>query len=266
MTYDLLGGIEMNKVIAISNQKGGCGKTTTAINLAVSLANKGKKVLCVDFDGQANLTMGFGFHYPDELDTNIAKMLIESINEPSSKKPYILNSNGVDFIPASLELVNLENILINVMSRENVFKNFLEPLKANYDYIIIDCLPALNILTINALVASDEVIIPVQGQYFSLKGLEMLIDTIYKVQRNLNKDLKIAGILFTMIDGRSNFQKEAVSTVLNNYGTAIKCFRNSIPVSVKVSDKQSQGQPIVGTKNNSVGIAYDLVTEELIKG
>ena len=249
------------KIISITNQKGGCGKTTTAINLAVALANQGQRVLCIDFDSQANLTMGLGCAYPDDLEDNISRILRSQISG-LDPLPNILTSHGVDFIPASIELATLEQQLISTMSRETVLKRFLQQFKDNYDYIIIDCLPSLNVLTVNALVACDEIIIPVQSQYFSLKGLEMLLNTTMEIKAQLNPNLAIAGILFTMFDRRSNHQQAAIDLVKVTYEGTIPFFDTIVPLSVKVSDLQSMGKPIVGDKTNQVGEAYQVFAKE----
>ena len=259
----------MAKVIAVSNQKGGCGKTTSVINLAVSLAGMGKKVLCVDFDAQANMTMGFGFPHPDDIEHTIGSLLISDIEngEDSFVHPgeYLIESNGVDIIPSNVNLAELESVLVNTMSRENVLKNFLAQFREKYDYIFIDCLPSLGLLTINAMAAADEVLIPVEGQYFSVKGLELLLGTIAKVKRKINPQLSIAGMIFTKIDSRSRFQKDAVETVQEIYQGNIHIFESLVPSSVKVSDNQSQGKPIVGTKSNPVAKAYEEIAKAIVK-
>lgn len=260
----------MCKIIAISNQKGGVGKTTTTINLGVSLVNLGKKVLLIDFDPQGNLTMALGFHQPDEIENNIAVLLQNEINskrelnEYEYKNEYIKSSEGLDFIPANIELAGIENILINTMSRENILKNLLSKYKKDYDYILIDCLPSLNILTVNALTASDEVIIPVQAQYLSAKGVELLLQTISLVKNNLNAGLKIRGVLITMLDNRANFQKEVIQIIKESYGDYIKIFESKIPTSVKVSETQSKGISIFSQKNNKVAESYKNFAKEVI--
>lgn len=258
----------MCRIISIINQKGGVGKTTTAINLGVSLAKLNKKVLLIDFDPQGNLTMALGFAQPDEIEINISKLLLEeingNINEEISANDYIKSAEGIDFIAANIELAGLENILINTMSRENILKNFLYKHKKNYDYILIDCLPSLNILTINALTASDEVIIPVQAQYLSAKGLELLLSTITKVKNNLNDKLKITGVLITMLDKRAAFQKDVIEIIKESYGEFINIFESKIPMSVKVSETQSKGKSIFIEKNNKVKDSYTSFAEELL--
>ena len=261
----------VGKIIAVSNQKGGCGKTTTVINLAVSLANMGKRVLCVDFDAQGNMTMGFGFPHPDEIENTIGSLLLKEITSAKPEEAwvppgkYILESNRVDLIPSNVYLAELEGVLFNTMSRENVLKNFLAPHRGLYDFIFIDCLPSLGLLTINAMVAADEVLIPVEGQFFSVKGLELLLQTIGKVKRRLNPSLSIAGLVFTKIDNRSRFQKDAVETVESSYKDDIYIFQDFVPSSVKVSDKQSQGKPIIGEKNNAVAAAYEGIARTIVE-
>lgn len=258
------------KVISISNQKGGVGKTTTTISLAVSLAKMGKKVLCVDLDPQGNLTMALGYDQPDELAETISNLLIKHINKSltnvskeKEEENYILHSNGIDFIPSNIELADLENILMNTMSRENVLKNFLKPLTVIYDYILIDTLPSLNILTVNALNASNEVVIPVQAQYLSAKGLELLLQTIMKVRMSLNPDLKIAGVLITMLDKRASFQKAVIDIVKSAYGEHIRIFNTNISLSVKVSETQSMGTTVFSLKDNRVANDYINFAKEL---
>ncbi|MCL1924742.1 MAG: AAA family ATPase [Defluviitaleaceae bacterium] len=250
------------KIISIANQKGGVGKTTTAINLSVALSELGKRVLVVDLDPQANLTMGFGIDYPDELEYTISNIILS--NKNINREKYIKIYGKLQFIPASIELVELEDKLSTAIGRESYLGDFLEQFKNDYDYCIIDCLPSLNILTVNALCASDEVIIPVQSQYFSVKGLELLLNTIATIKSKINKKLQIAGVVFTMLDGRSTFQKNAAEIVKIKYGELLKIFNTYIPPSVKVSDNQSKGISIVSERGNNAGRAYmDLALEYL---
>jgi len=251
------------KIVAIANQKGGVGKTTTAINLSVGLSELGKRVLVIDLDPQANLTMGLGVDYPDELDYTIANVMLSK--EKIKKQDYVKKYDKLDFIPASIELVELEDKLGTAIGRESYLADFLSEFKEDYDYCIIDCLPSLNILTVNALCASDEVIIPVQSQYFSVKGLELLLNTIATIKAKINKDLQIAGVLFTMLDGRSTFQKSAAEIVKVKYGERLNVFETYIPPSVKVSDNQSKGLPIVTEKGNKTGDAYMNLAKEYLK-
>lgn len=255
------------KIIAISNQKGGVGKTTTTISLGQAMAREGKKVLLVDLDSQANLTMSMGYKNPDELPVTIATMfkaqIVGKIEEIPSE--YVLTANGVDFLPASIELSELDYLLMTAMNREYILKRILDRYKERYDYILIDCLPSLNLLAVNALVAADEVIIPVQAQYLSAKGLNLLLQTIMKVQCNLKPELLIAGIVITMMDGRAVFQKNLVQEITQAYGKEIRFFDSVIPLSVKVSEVQANGSTILDVKKNKVAESYKQLAGEVMQ-
>ncbi len=239
-------------IYAVANQKGGCGKTTLTLSLGAALARSGKKVLLVDTDPQANMTMALGYPQPDELPITLPHVLQEIISHQMKpeksvlvqENKYILHSQGMDFIPSSIELADIENILINTMSRENVLKKFLNYIKADYDIIIIDCMPSLNFITINALVAADKILIPLQPQYFSAKGLEMLLSTIANVRENINPGLQIEGALITMYDNRLNFHKSVIDTVVSAYGQFLRIFETKIPVSVRTTETQARGKSI----------------------
>ena len=259
----------MSKILSIINQKGGVGKTTTCINLAVCLRELGLKVLAVDLDSQANLTMGMGYADPDELSITLADLLKAEIATRTSGKAslpdrseYLLSNHGVDFIPSSLELAGVEFMLMNTVSRETVLKTFLEPFRADYDYILIDCLPSLGIYTVNALTASDEVIIPADAQYFGAKGIRALLQSVSAVQRNLNPTLTVRGILVTMVHSRSAFQKDVMGLIDEAFSCNIKVFA-PIPQSVEVSKQQSKGIPIVALKSNRVAMAYRNLAREV---
>ena len=192
----------MTKAIAISNQKGGVGKTTTAAALASGLERTGRKVLLIDFDSQANLTMMMADQNPDSIPIGVADIMTKIIeDQPLAPMEGIIRiTKNLDLLPSNIQLSGMENILVNALSRENILKMYVNEVKSQYDYIIIDCLPSLGMLTINALAASDSVIIPVQPHFLSVKGLELLLKTIGKVKRQINPDLKIDGILPTMVD------------------------------------------------------------------
>ena len=263
----------MCKTISVINQKGGVGKTATCVNLAVSLVQMGKKVLAVDLDSQANLTMGMGYADPDEIPIKLADLLqaeiMKRMNGQKSvaignKEDFILTAHGVDFIPSSLDLAGLELTLMNTIGRETVLKSFLEQFKTDYDFILVDCLPSLGIFTSNALTASDEIIIPVQAQFFGAKGVEAILQSVESVQTYLNPSLKVLGILITMLDGRSTFQKEVGKIVQDSFTDYTKIFNTTIPLSVEVSKQQSQGVPIVAIKNNRVSAAYNDFAVEVL--
>ena len=182
----------MCKVISIVNQKGGCSKTTSAVNIGIGLANAGKKVVLIDADAQGSLTASLGFQKPDELKVTLATIMAKTINEEEIdlSKVILHHEEGVDFVPGNIELSGLEVQLSNVLSRELILKEFVDSLRDSYDYILIDCAPSLGMMTINALVAADEVIIPVQAAYLPVKGLQQLMKTINMVKRRLNKKLQ----------------------------------------------------------------------------
>jgi chromosome partitioning protein len=192
------------RTIALVNQKGGVGKSTTAVNLGIGLARQGKKVLLVDADSQGNLTEMLGWQQPDKLEYTLSNLLEKVIcDEPLNIEEGILHhEEGVDLIPSNIELSGMEVVLVNTMSRETVLRTYLNEIKRQYDYILIDCSPSLGMITLNALTAADKVIIPVQAHFLPVKGLEQLLKTVNKVKRQLNPKLQIGGILLTMVEGR----------------------------------------------------------------
>ncbi len=235
----------MAKIIACVNQKGGVGKTTVTINLGVGLAMAGKKVLLIDFDPQGSMTDCMGFEDPDSMDTTIATELIDAINDESKEIGHgiIHHPEGVDVLPSNIELSGLEVSLVNVMCRELVLKNYLEKLKPLYDYIIIDCMPSLGLLTVNVLAAANSVIIPVKAEKPSLRGLQQLLRTIGKVRKNMNPNLQIEGIVPNMVDCRTNYNKDIVLMLMEAYGGPIKIY-DSIPQSVRMAETAAEGKSI----------------------
>ncbi|MDR2356560.1 MAG: ParA family protein [Oscillospiraceae bacterium] len=263
----------MSITYAVSNQKGGCGKTSLTLNLGSSLARTGCKVCVVDCDPQANATMALGIPQPDELPVTLPHLMNEVIRNGGrpeksallSKREYILNSQGMDFIPSSIELAETENNLVNAMSRESVLKKIVGSFKDDYDYVLLDCMPSLNFVTINALNAADRVLIPMQPQFFSAKGLELLLATVANVQENLNPALTIEGALITMFDGRLKFHNEVLAILKSAYGGYFRIFETKIPVSVRVTETQAQGRSIFDhDPKGKIAEAYAAFARELL--
>lgn len=256
-----------SKTIAISNQKGGVGKTTTAANLGIGLVQEGRKALLIDLDPQASLTISLGYPRPDKLPCTVTDLMIRSItNKPINVEDAILHhAEGIDLIPANIELSGMEASLVNVMSRETVLRQVLSDIRGQYDYVLIDCMPSLGMLTINALTAADSVIIPVQAQYLPAKGLEQLLQTISKVHRQINHKLKIDGILLAMVDNRTNYSKEITALLKETYGSKIRIFNTEIPHSVRAAEISAEGKSIYKhDPKGKVAEAYRLLTKEVL--
>lgn len=256
------------RVIAVANQKGGTGKTTSTVNLGIGLANAGKRVLLVDADPQGDLTTSLGWVDQDGLSVTLASQMDRIIRDgPLDAKEGILHHDeGVDLIPSNIELSGMEMTLVNAMSREFTMKSYLNELKKNYEYILIDCMPSLGMLTINALAAADSVIIPVQAHYLPLKGMTQLIKTIGKVQRQINPGLRVDGVVLTLADMRTNLARATAESLRENYGRVIKVYQTVIPVGVKAAETSAAGQSIYSyDKNGAVAKAYEAFTKEVIR-
>ena len=254
------------KVIALTNQKGGVGKTTTAVNLGVCLSKQGKRVLLVDADAQANLTMSLGYPRPDDLPISLATIMQDIIDDKpfDVQKGILHHSEGVDLLPSNIELSGLEVRLINAISRERVLTTCINEVKKNYDYVLIDCMPSLGMLTINALAAADSVVIPTQPHYLSAKGLELLLRSVSKVRRQINPHLRIDGILMTMVMPRTNISKEVTALVRSAYGQNIKVFDAQIPHSIRAVEATAEGKSIFAyDKGGKVAAAYEQFGKEV---
>ena len=256
----------MCEVIAIANQKGGVGKTTTTLSLGVALAKQGKKVLLVDADPQGNLTTCMGFNEND-FDTSLAYLMEAEIADVdiNSENTVLHSKENVDLIPSDIGLSAIELSLNNTMSREYVMKNALSKLKDKYDYILIDCMPSLGMITINALACSDKVIIPVQGEYLAAKGMGHLLKTVSKVHKQINPNLKIGGVLLTLVDKRTNLSKQVRDTLEENYGQYVKIYDTEIPKAINTAKSSSTGKSIFEfDKNSPVADSYKNLAKEVL--
>ena len=257
----------MAKITAICNQKGGVSKTVTAVNLGIGLAREGKKVLLVDMDAQGSLTASLGYQRPDQMENTLATIWGRIILDgPVSPGEGILHqAEAVDLLPANIELSGLEVTLVNTMSRETILRDYLNNVRDQYDVILLDCCPSLGMLTINALAAADQVLIPMQAHYLSIKGLEQLIRTISNVKRKINPGLEIAGILITMADLRTTYSREIIELLRNSYGDKLRIFNSIIPQSIRAAETSAEGRSIyLHDPAGKVSAAYASLTREVL--
>ena len=260
--------IKKCNVIVVANQKGGTGKTTTTENVGIGLANQGKKVLMVDFDPQGDLSACLGLKNTDDMENTISKAMNDIINdkEIDYNSLIIHHEEQIDLIPSNIELADFELKLVSVMNRERVLDMCLNPLKQHYDYILIDCPPSLGMLTINALSAADNILIPVQAQYLPAKGMTKLLNTIGKVKHQINPKVDILGVAITLANMQTNLGKSTVETIRENYGKHIKVFNSIIPIGVKAVEASVSGKSVYQhAKDSNVAKAYEDLTKEITK-
>ena len=257
----------MGITIAVSNLKGGVGKTMTAASLGAGLVRQGKSVLCLDADAQHSLTVSFGIVEPSKLPVTLSTMMTNIINEANFEPVagIVHHSDGVDLLPSNNTLANMEIALAGLIGREMILRQYIEMVKPLYDYIIVDCAPSLDLLTINALAAADSVIIPVVPRYLDAKGLELLLKSIAQIRRQINPALSIAGILLTMVDTRAHFTRDIIALVKNAYGGSIRIFGEYIPHSIRTSESNAKGISIFSyDPNGKVAAAYAALAREVL--
>ena len=251
----------MGRIIAVANQKGGVGKTTTAINLAACLAEAGKKVLTIDLDPQGNMTSGLGVD-KNEVENTVYELMLDECSIKESMTDTVVD--GMKVIPSNVNLAGAEIELLVIPEKEYILRNAVDYIKEDYDFIVIDCPPSLNMLTINAMTTANSVLVPIQCEYYALEGLSQLIHTIDLVQQRLNPNLLIEGVVFTMYDVRTNLSNQVVENVRNNLNQTI--YDTIIPRGVRLAEAPSHGLPITQYDNRSTGAkAYMALAKEVIE-
>lgn len=256
-------------IYSVCNQKGGVGKTFTSVNLAIGLAKQGKRVLALDLDPQGSLSISLGVKNPDQLDQTISEKLeylINDVQAPCDPRAGILSHpEGIDYLPGNIELANMEISLVTALGREHLLGKYLDLLEEDYDVVVMDCSPSLGLVTINALSCATHVIIPVQAQFLSIKGMEQLFRTIDRVKRKLNLSLEISGILVTMANQRTKDYKETIETLFAEQGEQVRIFQSIVPLSTRAMESPKKGVSIYQhDPKGKVALAYESFIGELL--